>query len=259
MLRLVGWADPDKAAADVVAMETKIAEAHWTRAESRNRDKTYNPTTLAELEKTAPGFPWRVLFKEAGLDKVDGAVVRQNTALPKLAAIFAETPVETLKAWQAFDVADDAAPLLSKRFVDANWEFRAKFLNGAQEQRPRWKRAVDAAEGTMGEAIGRTYVAEYFPAESKAKMEKLVADLRAAMKGRIENLAWMGPETKARALEKLAKFGVKIGYPSKWRDYSTLADPRRRSRRQRRARREVRVGLRREPHRQAGRRATSGA
>ena len=222
MLRLVGWEEPEKAAADVVAMETKIAEAHWTRAESRNRDKTYNPATLAELEKTAPGFPWRVLFTEAGLDKVDGAVLRQNTAFPKLAAIFAETPVETLKAWQAFGVADDAAPLLSKRFVDTNWEFRAKFLNGAQEQRPRWKRAVDAAEGTMGEAIGRTYVAKYFPAESKAKMEKLVADLRAAMKGRIENLAWMGPETKAKALEKLSKFGVKIGYPSKWRDYSSL-------------------------------------
>jgi putative endopeptidase len=223
VLRLVGWNDPEKAAADVVAMETKIADAHWTRAESRNRDKTYNPATLAELEKNAPGFPWRVYFTQAGLEKVDGAVVRQNTALPKLAAIFAETPVETLKAWQAFGVADDASPLLSKRFVDTNWEFRSKFLNGAQEQRPRWKRAVDAAEGTMGEAIGRTYVAEYFPAQSKAKMEKLVADLRAAMKGRIENLTWMGPETKARALEKLSKFGVKIGYPAKWRDYSALA------------------------------------
>ena len=222
MLRLIGWEEPDKNAADVVAMETKIAEAHWTRAESRNRDKTYNPATLADLEKNAPGFPWAVYFKEAAIDKADRAVVRQNTALPKLATIFAETPVATLKAWEAFSVADDAAPLLSKRFVDANWEFRSKFLNGTQEQRPRWKRAVDAAENAMGEAIGRTYVAEYFPPESKAKMEKLVADLRAAMKGRIENLQWMGPETKARALEKLSKFGVKIGYPSKWRDYSTL-------------------------------------
>jgi putative endopeptidase len=222
VLRLIGWEEPEKNAADVVALETKIAEAHWTRAESRNRDKTYNPATLAELEKSAPGFPWRAYFKEADLAKADRAVVRQNTALPKLAAIFADSPVETLKAWEAFSVADDAAPLLSKRFVDANWEFRSKFLNGVQEQRPRWKRAVDAAEGAMGEAIGRTYVAEYFPPESKAKMEKLVADLRAAMKGRIENLQWMGSETKARALEKLSKFGVKIGYPSKWRDYSTL-------------------------------------
>jgi putative endopeptidase len=222
MLRLIGWDEPERNAADVVAMETKIAEAHWTRAESRNRDKTYNPATVAELEKSAPEFPWRAWFKDAELSKADRAVVRQNTALPKLARIYAETPVETLKAWEAFSVADDAAPYLSKRFVDANWEFRSKFLNGTEEQRPRWKRAVDAAENAMGEAIGRTYVAEYFPSDSKAKMEKLVADLRAAMKGRIENLQWMGPETKARALDKLSKFGVKIGYPSKWRDYSAL-------------------------------------
>src|SRR5436190_2122075 len=222
VLRLIGWDEPDKNGADIVALETKIADAHWTRAESRNRDKTYNPATLPELEKNAPGFPWRRYFQEAELGKADRAVVRQNTAFPKLAAIFSETPVETLKAWEAFDVADEAAPLLSKRFVDTHWEFRSKFLNGAEEQRPRWKRGVDAAENGMGEAIGRTYVAEYFPPESKAKMEKLVADLLAAMKGRIENLQWMGPETKARALEKLSKFGVKIGYPTKWRDYSTL-------------------------------------
>jgi putative endopeptidase len=222
MLRLAGWDDPDKNAADVVALETKLAEAQWTRSESRDRDKTYNPMTIAELEKNAPDFPWRVAFKEAGLDKVDRTVVRQNTAFPKLAKIFADTPVDTLKAWQAFHVADDAAPLLSKRFADAQWEFRSKFLNGVTEQRPRWKRAVSAAEQGMGEAIGRTYVAQYFPPESKAKMEALVGDLRAAMKQRIQNVQWMGPETKAKALEKLSKFGVKIGYAAKWRDYSKL-------------------------------------
>jgi putative endopeptidase len=184
--------------------------------------KTYNPMTLAELETNAPGFPWRVAFKEAGIDKADRAVVRQNTALPKIAKVFADSPVPTLQAWEAFHIVDDAAPLLSKRFVDVHWEFRSKFLNGAQEQRPRWKRAVGAAEGAMGEAIGRTYVADYFPPESKAKMEQLVAGLRVSMKGRIENLQWMGPETKARALDKLAHFNVKIGYPSKWRDYSAL-------------------------------------
>ncbi|HEY8182370.1 MAG TPA: M13-type metalloendopeptidase, partial [Thermoanaerobaculia bacterium] len=216
------WDNPEKNAADIVALETKVAEAQWTRSESRDRDKTYNPMTIADLEKDAPGFPWRVAFKEAGLDKVDKVVVRQNTAFPKLAKVFADTPVETLKAWEAFHVTDDAAPLLSKRFVDTSWEFRSKFLNGAQEQRPRWKRAVSAAEGGMGEAIGRTYVAEYFPPESKAAMESLVANLRAAMKMRIQNLAWMGPDTKAKALEKLSKFGVKIGYPAKWRDYSKL-------------------------------------
>ena len=222
MLTLAGWPEPEKNAADIVAMETKIAEAHWTRAESRDRDKTYNLMTIADLEKYAPEFPWATYFKEAGLAKADKAVVRQNTALPKIAKIFGDASIDTLKAWQAFHVTDDAAALLSKRFVNTEWEFRSKFLNGAQEQRPRWKRAVAGAEGAMGEAIGRTYVAEYFPPESKAKMEKLVADLRVAMKGRIENLSWMTPETKAKALEKLSKFGVKIGYPSKWRDYSKL-------------------------------------
>ena len=222
MLRLAGWDEPDANAAAIVELETKIADAHWTRAESRNRDKTYNPMTVAELEKNAPGFPWALYFKAAGVEKADRAVIRQNTAMPKIAKLFADTPVATLKAWSAFHVTDDAAPLLSKRFVDTQWEFRSKFLNGVQEQRPRWKRAVDAAERSMGEAIGRTYVTEYFPADSKAKMEKLVADLRAAMKARIQNLEWMGPETKTRAIEKLAKFGVKIGYPSKWRDYSKL-------------------------------------
>ncbi|HEU4522936.1 MAG TPA: peptidase M13, partial [Thermoanaerobaculia bacterium] len=222
MLRLAGWEKPEKNAAAIVAMETKIAEAHWTRADSRDRDKTYNPMTIADLEKNAPGFPWRVWFEEAGIAHVDKAVVSQNTAFPKIAKIFSETPLTTLQAWQAFHIADNAAPYLSSRFADAHWEFRSKFLNGAQEQRPRWKRAVSATEGALGEAIGRTYAAQYFPPESKAKMEKLVADLKTAMKNRIEGLQWMGPETKARALDKLAKFGLKIGYPSKWRDYSAL-------------------------------------
>ena len=222
MLQLAGWDQPEKNASDVVAMETKLAEAYWSRAENRDRDKTYNPMTLAELEKNASGFPWAIFFKDAGIAKADRAVVRQNTAFPKIAKIFADTPVATLQAWEAFHVADDAAPYLSSRFVNAQWEFRAKFLNGVEEQRPRWKRAVENAEGSMGEAIGRTYVAEYFPAESKAQMEKLVADLRVALKARIQNLQWMGTETKARALDKLANFHVKIGYPSKWRDYSAL-------------------------------------
>ena len=222
MLKLVDWPDADKNAADIVAMETKIAEAHWTRAESRDRDKTYNPMTITELETYAPGLPWKVAFKEAGLEKADHAVVPQNTALPKIAKVFADSSVDTLKAWQAFHVVDDAAPLLSRRFVDTQWDFRSKFLNGAQQQRPRWKRAVGAAEQAMGEAIGRTYVADYFPPESKVMMDKLVGDLRVAMKGRIENVQWMGSDTKAKALEKLSKFTVKIGYPSKWRDYSKL-------------------------------------
>lgn len=222
VLRLAGWAEPEASADAVVGFETRLAEAHWTRAESRDRDRTYNPRTVAELEKEAPGFPWALYFAESGLGGAARAVVRQSTALPKIAALWAETPLETLRAWQAFHLADDAAPLLSREWVDLHWEFRQKFLNGAEEQRPRWKRAVSAAEGALGEAIGRAWVAEHFPPESKAMMERLVGDLRLAMKGRIERLDWMKPETKAKALEKLAKLGLKIGYPSRWRDYSKL-------------------------------------
>ncbi|HYO78548.1 MAG TPA: M13-type metalloendopeptidase [Thermoanaerobaculia bacterium] len=223
MLKLVEYPDAEKHAADIVAMETKIAEGHWSRAESRNRDKTYNPMTIAELAKYAPGFPWRAALDEAGLGKVEKIVVTQNTALPKIAEVFAATPIGTLKAWQAFAIADNAAPLLSRRFADTAWEFRSKFLAGAKEQRPRWKRAVSWADGTLGDAIGRTYVAEYFPAESKRKMEQLVSNLLAAMKIRIDNLQWMSPTTKKEAQAKLANIKVKIGHPSKWRDYSALA------------------------------------
>ena len=222
MLTLAGWPEPEKNAADIVAMETKIAEAHWTRSQSRDRDKTYNPETLADLEKNAPGFPWATFYKAAGIEKADKAIVVQNTAFPKIAQVFAETPVDTLKAWEAFHIVDDTAGLLSTRFVDASWEFHSKFLNGQQEQQPRWKRATNFAERAMGEAIGREYVKEYFPPASKAAMEQLVANLRAALRLRIQNVAWMGPETKAKALEKLSLFTVKIGYPNTWRDYSKL-------------------------------------
>ena len=222
VLKLIEYPNAEKHAADIVAMETKIAEAHWLRAESRNRDKTYNPTTIAELEKNAAGYPWRAAFEAAGLGKVEKIVVAQNTAVPKIASVYASTPIETLKAWQAFAVADNAAALLSKRFVDTAWDFRSKFLAGAKEQRPRWKRAITWADNTLGEAIGRTYVNEYFPADSKVKMEKLVGNLLAAMKIRIEKLDWMSADTKKEALTKLANFKVKIGYPAKWRDYSAL-------------------------------------
>jgi putative endopeptidase len=223
MLGLAGWTNADKAAADIVALETKIAEAHWTRAESRNRDKTYNPMTLSELAANAPGFPWARFMTAAGVEKTDKAVVSQNTAFPKLAQIFAGADLETLKAWQAFHTADDAAPLLSKRFVDANFEFRQKFLQGQPEQRERWKRGVAFAEAAMGEAIGQDYVKLYYTSESKAAMDELVANIRVAMKKRIEGLEWMGSATKAQALAKLANFGLKIGHPDKWRDYSALA------------------------------------
>lgn len=222
MLGLAGWDQPEAQAAAIVALETRLAEAHWTRAASRDRDTTYNPTTFAELEQSAPGFPWKAWAETASVAGAPKAVVRQNTAFPAMAVAFKETPVETLQAWQVFHTVDQAAPYLSTAFATAHWEFRSKFLQGAQEERERWKRAVSFAEFGMGEAIGRTYVARHFPPASRAKMEALVADLKLALRGRIERLDWMAPETKAAALDKLSKFGVKIGYPDEWRDYATL-------------------------------------
>lgn len=222
MLTLAGWQAPEQRAAAIVALETQLADAHWTRAASRDRDKTYNATTFAELEQSAPGFPWKAWAEAAGLTGAPKAVVRQNTAFPAMADTFRAAPIETLQAWQAFHTVDQAAPYLSNAFATAHWEFRSKFLQGAQEERARWKRGVAFAEYAMGEAVGRTYVARHFPPASRAKMEALVADLKTALQARIERLDWMAPETKTAALDKLSKFGVKIGYPDEWRDYGAL-------------------------------------
>ncbi len=223
MLELAGWQESPKHAAEILAMETRIAQAHWTRAQSRDRDKTYNPMTLAELDAKAPGFPWATFFKAAGIEKAERAVVRQDTAFPKIAAIFAESDVDTLKAWQAFHTVDGAAAMLPKAFVDAEFDFRSKFLSGQPAQRDRWKRGVAFAESAMGEAIGRDYVQLYFPADAKAKMDALVGNVREAMRARLNALEWMGPDTRKEALAKLETFGLKIGHPDKWRDYSGLA------------------------------------
>src|SRR5690606_19930160 len=146
MLELAGWDAPEANAGRIMAMETRIARAHWTRAESRDRDKTYNPVALADIAKAAPGFPWATYFKAAGVDHADRAVVRQVRAVPKIAQVFADTDLDTLKAWQAFHTTDNAAPLLSSEFVEAEFDFRSKFLSGQPEQRPRWKRAVSHAD-----------------------------------------------------------------------------------------------------------------
>jgi len=222
MLGMVGWENPEQAAADVMAFETRIAEAHWTPEQSRNRDETYNEFTPASLAEAAPGFDWTGYFAASGLQDIQRVVIRQDTALPKMTAIFAETPVATIQAWQAFHTTDRSASRLSKRFADAQWGFRLRDLQGQPEQRARDKRAISFAEGMLGEALGRQYVAEYFPAESKAKMEELVANLRVALRARIDQLPWMGAETKAQAQDKLQKFNVKIGYPDEWRNYSDL-------------------------------------
>ena len=222
MLEMIGWDNPAAAAEAIVAFETRIAEAHWTPIENRNRDETYNEYTIAQLASEAPGFAWQDYFSAVGVGEVPRLIVRQDTAMPKIAAIYAETPMDVIQAWQAFHSTDDAAPRLSRRFADAQWEFRSRDLQGQPMQRSRDKRGISFAEGMLGEAVGRQYVAEHFPVESRVQMEELVANLRIALGKRIPNYSWMSEATKAAALDKLAKFTVKIGYPDKWRDYSAL-------------------------------------
>ncbi len=222
VLRMTGYPDAAGHAKTIVAFETEIAKVSWTRAERRDPIKTYNPMSLAAVAKMAPGFDWNAYFKAAGVSGAKKAVVGEKSAFPKIAKVFADTPLDTIKAWEAYHVIDQAAPYLSKRFVDAQWQFKSHTLRGAEEQRPRWKRAVGLVEDNLGEALGRDYVALYFPPESKAKMQEIVGYFHEALKARIQNLTWMSDATKQKALEKLAKMNAKIGYPDTWRDYSKL-------------------------------------
>jgi putative endopeptidase len=222
MLKMAGWADPDASAKAVVDFETAIARDSWTRADRRDVEKTYNPMTVAQLQMLAPGFDWTTFLRTSGLGTPSQVIVNENTAFPKLAATYAQTPVSTLQAWAAFHLVDNAAAYLSKPFVDARFEFRSKELSGVEAQRDRWKRAVAALDGAMGEAVGQAYVSRYFPPASKASIDALVGDLKVAMAARIDKLAWMSPATKAEAKVKLSKFATKIGYPDTWKDYSAL-------------------------------------
>ncbi|HZZ87173.1 MAG TPA: M13 family metallopeptidase [Caulobacteraceae bacterium] len=222
ILKLEGWADAEAQAAAIVELETKVAKASWPLAEQRDPTKTYNPMTPAELAAAAPGFDWAAFLQNADVGSATRVVVSENTALPQIVRIFAETPVATLQAWEAFNVGDSAAPYLSKDFVEASFAFRNKMLSGQQELRPRWKRAVSVVNNNMGFAVGQLYVKAYFPADSKAKMEALVGNIRQALAARIQRVTWMSDATKQRALQKLSMLNVKIGYPTKWRDYSRL-------------------------------------
>ncbi len=222
MLKQVGWTDPDAAAQAIVDFETRLAQSSWSREDERDPIKTYNPMAVADLGAYAPGFDFKAFLASADLGSLDRIVLNANTAFPKFTAIYAATPVETLKAWQAFHLVDNTAPYLSDRFVQARFAFRNHDLAGQPEIQPRWKRGVGFVNRTLGEAVGRLYVAQYFTPAAKAKMDALVGHLREALNARLERADWMSPETRARAAEKLSKLTVKIGYPAKWRDYSAL-------------------------------------
>ena len=235
MLELEGVPAARARANEVVAFETAIAQASWTKAQQRDPVATYNPMTIQELETMAPGFAWRRFLTAAGVAAPGRVVVGEKSAFPKLSALWAKTPLNVLQAWTSFTVADNAARFLSSDFVTAHFEFRAKTLSGQQAMSARWKRGVhtvaggdalsgDRADrfGNLGWAVGEMYTAKYFPPEAKAAIQSLVEHLTAAYRARLARLDWMGPETKKRALEKLDTYVIKVGYPDNRRDHSRI-------------------------------------
>ncbi len=234
LLTLVHWSDPRASAAAVVAFETHIAEVSWTKAEQRDVEATYNPQSVKQLAALAPGFPWQDFLNAAELGDLDRVVVAEKSAFPRIVAVYRSTPLDTLKAWQAFTVADNAAFYLSSPFAEARFEFRDKALSGQPVEPLRWKRAVRAVGGgdctgervdcfgNMGFGVGELYTARYFPPAAKAKIEVLVMNVKAAMRARLERLDWMSPATKVEALKKLDTYQIKVGYPDHPRDYSAL-------------------------------------
>jgi putative endopeptidase len=221
LLTMIQWERPEETARAVLDFETRLAQASWTRAEDRDSEKTYNPMAVAELEALAK-FPWRPYLKAAHLGEVERVVVMENTAFPGIAALYAETPIDVLKAWQAVHLVDSASGYLSRRFDDLRYAFRDRTLTGVSDPKPRWRRAVDAANTYLGEAIGRVYVARHFRPQAKAEIDALVALCKVAFRHRIGEVAWMSEETKAHALAKLERLRPEIGYPSRWRDYEAL-------------------------------------
>ena len=219
-LKRLGHADP-KAANAVYALEEAIAKASWKSDESRDIQKINNGYSSAQLAAYAPGLDWKAFFAGAGIADQARMIVAENTAVKKIAAIYARTPLATLKLWEEFQIADQASPYLGKAMVDSRFAY-TKTLSGVSEIRPRWKRAIDLVNGSLGEMVGEAYVARYFPASSKAKMEQLVANLKEAMAARIDANSWMSAATKTAAKTKLARMDVMVGYPDKWRDYAGL-------------------------------------
>ncbi|HQV04757.1 MULTISPECIES: M13 family metallopeptidase [unclassified Novosphingobium] len=220
-MKMLGNADPEKAADIIMGFEAEIAYKSWKIADRRQIEKVNNPMSSAELASYAPGLDWAQYFAGAKVPAQKRLIVGENTAVKAIAQIYAQTPLSTLKLWQTFHVADQAAPYLNKAMVDNRFEY-TKTLSGVAVNRERWKRGVDLVGGQLGELVGQEYVAKFFPPSSKAKMEVLVANLKVAMASRIKSNSWMSDTTKAAALEKLSKMEVMVGYPDKWRSYAGL-------------------------------------
>lgn len=223
MLSMIGRKDAPAAAKAIVALETDLAKVQWSKVENRDPVKQYNKVPLSKLDELTPGYDWKSAAAAAGIaNKVDYVIVSQPSYLTGFNEVLAKTDLATWKSYLEWQLVNTYANYLSKPFVDANFAFYGTVMTGVTEMRPNWKRGVDLVEGALGEAVGRQYVEQHFPAERKARMEVLVNNLLGAFRQSIDTLDWMGPETKKEAQAKLAKFMPKIGYPNKWRDYAPL-------------------------------------
>ena len=212
------------AARAVLALETEIARVQWDPVENRDPVKSYNPVALGDLPALVPALDWPAFAANAGLaGKTSNVLVRQPSYLRGLSPLLAAVPLDTWKAYARARLLDAYAPYLSQAFVDARFAFAGVVINGAKQNRLRWKRGVQLVSESLGEALGRLYVDKHFPPASKQRMEAMIANLLAAYHDSITTLEWMSPETRQQALAKLAKFNVKVGYPSRWIDYSALA------------------------------------
>jgi putative endopeptidase len=222
LLRAAGEKDPAEAARAVMSFESALAEKQWDRVKNRDREATYNLKSVAELQQLTPHFAWKRFITAASLQKTPAVIVRQPEYLQAMDGLMESTPLPVLKQYLTVRLLDASAPYLHRELEEANFAFRGKVLQGLQENRPRWKRGVEAVDGALGEVLGKLYVERHFSPASKARMQELVRNLTATFKEGIEQLEWMGPETKVQAQAKLARFNVKIGYPEKWKDYSGL-------------------------------------
>ncbi|KQY03967.1 peptidase M13 [Mycobacterium sp. Root135] len=215
-------------AAQIVALETKIAAAHWDVVKRRDADLTYNLRAFTDLVDEAPGFAWAEWLTAIGAGSPGGpgwpaeVVVRQPDTLTAFAALWASEDLDDWKWWLRWRVISARAAMLTDELIAENFDFYGRTLSGTQEIRDRWKRGVALVENLMGDAVGKLYVERHFPPDAKARMDELVANLREAYRVSINDLAWMTPETRERALAKLDKFTPKIGYPVRWRDYPDL-------------------------------------
>jgi putative endopeptidase len=220
--KLTSDKDAKAAVARVMALENKLAAAHWDRVDNRDPAKVYNPMTLADLSAKAPGFDWKAFEAAAGFTSQDVLVVGQPSTAIAMAEMVKDVPVADWKLYAKLRVLDDKAPMLSKPWRDANFAFHGAALKGTKAPLPRWQLSIDKLNNGLGEAVGQLYVAKHFPAANKARMVELVSNLLATYDASIDTLSWMSPETKAQAKAKLALYTTKIGYPEQWRDYSKL-------------------------------------